>query len=50
MSLLPGTVPAGQGADGHALIHALDVSQPIAEDLDREEAIFADTFGVERLA
>jgi multicomponent Na+:H+ antiporter subunit E len=39
-SLQPGNLPAG--VDGNALIiHSLDISQPIAADLARDEAQFA---------
>ena len=40
-SLLPGTLPAGTGKDGTLLIHCLDVGQPVAAQLGREEALFA---------
>lgn len=41
-SLLPGTLPVGTDAsDPQALIlHALDVREPVAEDLSAEEALF----------
>ncbi|MCX5495854.1 Na+/H+ antiporter subunit E [Kaistia dalseonensis] len=48
MSLLPGTVPAGTTDDGGVLIHGLDVSQPIIDDLAREEALFVETFDLAR--
>ncbi len=41
-SLLPGTLPAGTGQDGTLLIHCLDVGLPVAAQLAREEALFAD--------
>lgn len=45
-SLQPGTLPTG--AQGDALIlHALDVSQPVAEGLARDEAQFARALGHE---
>jgi multicomponent Na+:H+ antiporter subunit E len=44
-SLLPGTLPAGTGPDGRLLIHCLDVGQPVATQLAREEALFADALG-----
>jgi len=37
MSLLPGTLPSGDARDTIEF-HCLDVSQPVAEDLAREEA------------
>jgi multicomponent Na+:H+ antiporter subunit E len=45
MSLLPGTVPVGANEKGELLIHCLDVSQPVAEQLAAEEALFARVFG-----
>jgi multicomponent Na+:H+ antiporter subunit E len=36
-SLLPGTVPCGDG-DGGVVYHCLDISQPIVEQLAAEEA------------
>ncbi len=43
-SLMPGTLPVGMN-EGSLLIHGLDVSQPIAKDLAREEALFIRAFG-----
>jgi multicomponent Na+:H+ antiporter subunit E len=40
-SLLPGTLPTGSGERGELLIHCLDVNQPVAADLAREEALFS---------
>jgi len=40
-SLLPGTLPTGSDEQGDLLIHCLDVDQPIAIDLAREEALFS---------
>jgi multicomponent Na+:H+ antiporter subunit E len=40
-SLLPGTLPTGTDQQGALLIHCLDVSQPVAADLAREEAMFS---------
>jgi len=42
-SLLPGTVPCGSDDDG-IVYHCLDVSQPVAEDLAREEQRLARVF------
>ena len=39
-SLLPGTLPTGGEEQGELLIHCLDVHQPVADDLAREEALF----------
>ena len=46
-SLLPGTLPVGVDAsDPQALIlHALDVRQPVAEDLLADEALFTRALG-----
>ena len=40
-SLLPGTLPTGSDEQGELLIHCLDVGQPVAADLAREEALFS---------
>jgi multicomponent Na+:H+ antiporter subunit E len=40
-SLLPGTLPAGNDEQGELLVHCLDVDQPVAADLAREEALFS---------
>jgi multicomponent Na+:H+ antiporter subunit E len=45
-SLMPGTLPVGVSEDS-LLIHALDVAQPIAQDLAREETLFMRTLGDE---
>lgn len=39
-SLLPGTVPIESRADGTVRYHCLDVRQPIAAQLARDEALF----------
>jgi multicomponent Na+:H+ antiporter subunit E len=44
-SLLPGTLPCSTEANGDLTIHCLDLSQPVAEQLATEEAIFVRTFG-----
>ncbi len=50
-SLLPGTVPCGSDTDG-VVYHCLDVSQPVLEELAREEErlarIFVAQTGAER--
>ncbi|MFO1050421.1 MAG: Na+/H+ antiporter subunit E [Geminicoccaceae bacterium] len=40
-SLLPGSLPAEVAPDGRALIHGLDLRQPVAEDIAAAEARFA---------
>jgi multicomponent Na+:H+ antiporter subunit E len=45
-SLMPGTLPVGTERDA-LLIHGLDIGQPIARDLAREEALFMRAFGHE---
>jgi multicomponent Na+:H+ antiporter subunit E len=45
-SLMPGTLPVGMDADS-LVIHGLDVAQPIAQDLAREEALFMRALGDE---
>jgi multicomponent Na+:H+ antiporter subunit E len=45
-SLMPGTLPVGVDEDS-LVIHGLDVAQPIAEDLAREEALFMRALGDE---
>lgn len=46
-SLLPGTLPAGEMADGAIAIHALDASTDIAASMTKEEARFTDAFGLD---
>lgn len=43
-SLLPGTLPAGTAEDGSLLIHCLDVTQPVIEQLAQEETLFMQLF------
>lgn len=47
-SLLPGSVPTGADEAGVLLIHCLDVGQPVAEQLAREEALLMRALGYER--
>jgi len=47
-SLLPGTVPTGVDEAGALLVHCLDVRQPVAEQLAREEALLMRALGYER--
>jgi multicomponent Na+:H+ antiporter subunit E len=44
-SLLPGTLPMGSEEQGGLLIHCLDVDQPVAADLAREESLFGRVLG-----
>ncbi|HXX49737.1 MAG TPA: Na+/H+ antiporter subunit E [Xanthobacteraceae bacterium] len=39
VGLLPGTLPSGSDEKGDLVIHCLDVSQPVAEQLATEEAL-----------
>jgi multicomponent Na+:H+ antiporter subunit E len=45
MSLLPGTLPCGSQDDGGLVIHCLDVSQPVAEQLAMEEILLVHAVG-----
>jgi multicomponent Na+:H+ antiporter subunit E len=45
-SLMPGTLPVGTDENA-LLVHGLDVTQPIAQDLAREEALFMRALGDE---
>jgi multicomponent Na+:H+ antiporter subunit E len=47
-SLLPGTLPSGTDASGNLFIHCLDVTQPVAEQLKEEEALFVHMLGGDR--
>ncbi|HWT10905.1 MAG TPA: Na+/H+ antiporter subunit E [Roseomonas sp.] len=46
-SLLPGTLPAGEAADGAVAIHALDGAAGVAEAMTQEEARFARALGLD---
>jgi len=46
-SLLPGTLPAGEGPGGAVLIHVLDVGADVAAEMTAEEARFARAFGLD---
>lgn len=46
-SLLPGTLPAGEAADGAIAIHALDGAAGVAAAITEEEARFARAFGID---
>jgi multicomponent Na+:H+ antiporter subunit E len=43
-SLLPGTLPSGSDESGGLVIHCLDVTQPVAEQLAEQEACFMRAF------
>ncbi|WP_334387513.1 Na+/H+ antiporter subunit E [Bradyrhizobium sp. AZCC 2262] len=45
MSLLPGTLPCGPVESNGLTIHCLDVTQPVAEQLAAEEALYVQTLG-----
>lgn len=45
-TLLPGTLPCGEADDGALLIHCLDTSQPVPEQLAEEEARFIQLFKI----
>jgi multicomponent Na+:H+ antiporter subunit E len=47
-SLLPGTLPSGTDESGGLVIHCLDVTQPVVEQLKDEEALFVRMLGGER--
>jgi multicomponent Na+:H+ antiporter subunit E len=44
-SLMPGTLPLGAEADGRLLVHCLDTDQNVAEQMAKEEALFARAIG-----
>ncbi|WP_198374631.1 Na+/H+ antiporter subunit E, partial [Neoroseomonas rubea] len=46
-SLLPGTLPAGDGPGGTVLIHALEGEADVAAAMSAEEALFARAFGLD---
>lgn len=45
MGLLPGTLPSGSDESGNLVIHCLDVSQPVVEQLTAEEAALQQVLG-----
>ena len=45
MSLVPGTLPCGQGEGGTLVIHCLDVDQPVAARSRTEEELLAKALG-----
>jgi multicomponent Na+:H+ antiporter subunit E len=44
-SLMPGTLPVGTASDGSLVYHCLDLDQPIASSLARDEALVAEAQG-----
>jgi multicomponent Na+:H+ antiporter subunit E len=48
MSLVPGTLPIGSAGDGALLVHCLDLAQPIAANLARDEAALRRALGREQ--
>jgi multicomponent Na+:H+ antiporter subunit E len=42
---LPGTLPSGTDDSGHLMIHCLDKSQPVADQLAAEEALLMKALG-----
>jgi multicomponent Na+:H+ antiporter subunit E len=44
-SLLPGTLPCGSDGSHGLVIHCLDITQPVAEQLAREEALLMRALG-----
>jgi multicomponent Na+:H+ antiporter subunit E len=47
-SLLPGTLPCGNDENGNLIVHCLDKTQPVTEQLGREEALLMKAMGYER--
>ena len=45
MSLLPGTLPCGAAEGNGLVIHCLDVTQPVVEQLAAEETLYMQTLG-----
>lgn len=45
LALQPGSLPVGEREDGALLMHSLDVTAPIAEQVALEEALFAAAIG-----
>lgn len=44
-SLLPGTLPSAPDESGALVIHCLDLTQPVTEQLAADEALLIDVFG-----
>jgi multicomponent Na+:H+ antiporter subunit E len=47
-SLMPGTLPIGTGRDGSLVYHCLDLDQPVASSLARDETLVAEAQGEDR--
>ncbi|MGC1844117.1 MAG: Na+/H+ antiporter subunit E, partial [Pseudolabrys sp.] len=47
-SLLPGTLPSGNDEKGNLIVHCLDESQPVVEQLQSEEALLMKVMGYDR--
>ena len=47
-SLLPGTLPSGSDEKGNLIVHCLDESQPIVEQLRNEETLLMKIMGYDR--
>ena len=47
MSMLPGTLPSGTDESGALVIHCLDKTQPVAEQLAEEESLLMSALGSE---
>ncbi|MGA8936678.1 MAG: sodium:proton antiporter, partial [Pseudolabrys sp.] len=44
-SLLPGTLPSGSDESGGLIVHCLDETQPVIEQLEVEEALLIKALG-----
>lgn len=47
LSLCPGTLPAGSEDGGVLVVHCLDIGQPIARQIEADEALLAKVLGAE---
>ena len=50
MSLLPGSMPCGGDIGSDVQVHCLDTRDPVAAQMQREEAHFIRTFGLRQNA
>jgi multicomponent Na+:H+ antiporter subunit E len=46
--LLPGTLPSGNDEKGNLIVHCLDESQPVVEQLQNEETSLMKIMGYDR--
>jgi hypothetical protein len=46
---MPGSLPVAEEADGQVILHALDVNQPHARQMEENEVWFARALGDRRL-